>query len=117
MQINKKLLIGIVIILIIILVLFGTLIFTKKKANNDEETYYYRFIYDDNLVSQSVWVYNSKDEVQSNYNLYYDNKLITLTKADKAVLTMVKADLKEHQTLEMAFRDKLDKKYKVEYRE
>lgn len=118
MQINKGIIIKVIVIIAILGGLIAGLIIFKNLAKKDEfnTDFYYKFEYDDNLISQSVWVYNGKDVLQENYNIYYNDKLISLTKADKAVLTIAKLDLKDHPTFEIEFRDKTGTKYKVNYK-
>ena len=89
------------------------------KSNEKElkSDYYYTFEYDDNLVTQSVWVYNKKDELQTKYILMYNDEPISYTKGEKAVLVMKRLDLKDHPIIQLKFEnDKKGKIYNVEYR-
>ena len=117
MQVNRKKLVLTVIIIIVIIaaILIGHAVY--KAQDNGATGYYYEFEYDDNLITQSVRVYDGSGEIQSDYYLYYDGQIITTTKADKAVLTIVRVDLKDHQELEMAFRSDPDTKYKVVHKD
>lgn len=105
-KLNKKLLIILSVTVILILIV-GSFILNKKNQSNSE--YYYTFKYDDNLISQSVMVYDSKDEIQTNYYIFYQDDVVTLTEGEKAVLTIAKLDLKDHPDLELLFYGEKEK--------
>ena len=123
MQIDKKKIIIISLIAVVILGLIGLLVFNKISKDKKANEYYYTFKYDDNLITQSVWVYNGNDELQTNYYLLYNDEPVTFTTGEKAVLTMVLLDLKDHPEITMKFKsdvDELDTKapeYKVVYKD
>lgn len=115
MQIMKnKSLIAVISAVVLILIVLIIAISTSKNKKYD---YYYEFVYDDNLITQTVKVYDSNNKIQSNYELYYKDKLITITTGDSAVLSIAKADLKDHQTLKLIFGDdESGKEYSVGYK-
>lgn len=116
MQVDKKKIIAIVGIVVVILGLIGVLVISTLQDKKRESEFYYKFKYDDNLISQSVWVYNGNDELQTNYYLYYNDSPIAFTKGEKAVVTMMKVDLKDKQELVLRFKNE-EKTYKVTYKE
>lgn len=120
MQIDKKKLIAIMSIIVVILIVIGVVVFQLIAKNKRANEYYYEFKYDDNLLSQSVWVYNGNDELQTEYYLYYDGKPIAYTRGEKAVVTIMKLDLKDKPVIDLIFeKDKKegnDKTFKVEHK-
>ena len=121
MQVDKKKLLiigGIILVIIIAIVSIVLYINVRKKR---EKEFYYEFVYDDNLISQSVWVYNGNDELQTNYYIFYKDEPVSHTDGEKAVLTMLLLDLKDHPTFQIKFKDdvknKKDTTYDVTYKE
>lgn len=100
-KLNKKTVIILSIVIVAIMVAFCFALLNKN--NKKGYDYYYTFKYDDNLISQTVEVYDSKGNIQSDYYVFYNDNIVTLTKADKAVLTIAKLDLKDHPDLEILF--------------
>lgn len=116
---NKRLLTILVLIFIIII---GLVIFSILSSDDKEEKvkadYYYKYEYDNNLVTQSVWIYNKDDELQTKYFIFYKDEMMAYTKGEKAVLVMQRLDLKDHPIIQIRFEDDKDEKlYDVEYRE
>ena len=111
-KINKKAIITIIAVVVILICLFVTMIFFNNKRKNGKYDYYYTFSYDDNLITQSVIVYDKKDKVQTNYYVFYNDEIVTLTKGEKAVLTINALDLKDKPELVVVFEND-DKKYSL----
>lgn len=112
-KINKRTLIIIIaIVLILIGFLVSMLLFNNKDKSKGKYDYYYTYVYDDNLITQSVTVYDKNDSVQSNYFVFYKDEIVTLTKGEKAVLTINTLDLKEKPELVIIFEND-EKKYSL----
>ena len=116
MQVGKDKILKVGLLILVIVLLLAVVFFVTKKKNSFDGDYYYKFVYDDNKVTQSVWVYDSKDELQTKYYLLYEDEPISYTKGEKAVVTMNLVDLKDHQTLTLVFEENPDKEYEVVFR-
>lgn len=116
MQVNKKKLILIGIVLVIVIAIVSVFVVLRNKKANE---FYYEFKYDDNLITQSVWVYDGNGELQTDYYLFYNNEPITYTEGEKAVLVMLRLDLKDHPTIQLKFKSDLesDKSFDVNFKE
>ncbi len=110
-KINKKTLIIIIAIVVIIIGFLISMVILNNK-NKGKYDFYYTYVYDDNLITQSVTVYDNNDKVQSNYFVFYKDEIVTLTKGDKAVLTINTLDLKEKPELVIIFEND-EKKYSL----
>lgn len=112
-KINKR---SLIIIIAVVLILFGFLIsillFNNKDKSRDKYDFYYTYVYDDNLITQSVTVYDKFDKVQSNYFVFYKDEIVTLTKGEKAVLTINTLDLKDKPELVIIFEND-EKRYSL----
>ena len=112
-KINKRTLI---IIIAVVVILIGFLIcmvfFNNKDSKKGKYDFYYTYVYDDNLITQSVTVYDGENKVQSNYYVFYKDEIVTLTKGKKAVLTINNLDLKSKPELVIMFENN-DKKYSL----
>lgn len=117
MQIGKEKIMKIGLLVLVIVALLAIVIIVTKNKNKFDGDYYYKFVYDDNKVTQSVWVYNKKDELQTKYYLLYKEEPISYTKGEKAVVTMNNIDLKDHQTLTIVFENDPEKEYEVVFRD
>ncbi len=111
-KINKKALIIIIAVIVILICLFVSMTLFNNKKKNSKYDYYYTFSYDDNLITQSVIVYDKNDKVQTNYYVFYKDEIVTLTKGEKAVLTINTLDLKDKPELVIVFEND-DKKYSL----
>ena len=117
MQIKNKKTLGIIILVVAIILILVVAVVLKGNDKEIKADYYYTFEYDENLVTQSVWVYNKKDELQTKYFLLYNEEPISYTKGEKAALVMKRLDLKDHPIIQLKFEDdKKEKIYNVEYR-
>lgn len=110
-KINKKALIIIVVIAVILIGFLISMILLNSK-NKEKYDFYYTYVYDDNLITQSVTVYDKKDKVQTNYFVFYNDEIVTLTKGEKAVLTINTLDLKDKPELVIIFEND-EKKYSL----
>lgn len=109
MQVEKKKKLIVIAVVLVIVISLLTFIIIKINDKNKENEYYYTFKYDDNLITQSVKVYNKKDEIQSNYYIFYKNEVVSVTKGENAVLTISKLDLKDKPEIEIMFRGQKEK--------
>ncbi len=115
MQIDKKKIIiigGIILALVIAIVSIVLFINVRQKKAKE---FYYEFKYDDNLISQSVWIYNGNNELQTNYYIFYNDEPVSHTEGEKAVLTMLLLDLKDHPTIQIRFKEDVKNNKKTTY--
>lgn len=113
MQVKRKWL-SIIIAAILIMGLILLLIFRPKKSDSNE--YYYTYVKDDNLISQTVRVYNNKGDIQEKYYLFLGDKVVSSTKSDKAIVTISRCNLDERPTLILKFSDNVEKEYEINYK-
>ena len=116
MQVSKDKIIKIGLLVLVIVALLAVIIFSKINSNKIAGDYYYKFKYDDNKITQSVWVYNSKDELQTEYYLIYDGEPISYTKGEKAVVTMNLLDFKDHPDIKIVFESAPEKEHEVVFK-
>lgn len=116
MRISKSNIIKILIVIAIVASLLVVVFISVKKNNTIKTDYYYTFEYDDNLISQSVKVFDKNGKQKSEFYLFNGDRLITATKGDKAVLTIAELDLKEHPELYVVFANDLETKYEIVYK-
>lgn len=117
MQVSKDKIIKVGLLILTIVALLAIVFIATKNKNKFDGDYYYKFVYDDNKVTQSVWVYDSKDELQTKYYLLYEDEPVSYTEGEKAVVTMNNIDLKDHQTLTIVFESDPEKEYEVVFKD
>ena len=109
MQVKKPVIITIVVVAVLII---GVIIFTRHKG---KEIYYYTFNDDENLVSQSIQIYDKKNDIKGRYSLFYGDRLISTTATDSAVVTTIICDLSKHPKIQIQFLDS-EERYDVVYK-
>lgn len=113
MQVKRK---WLAIIVAAILIIGLLLLLVLRPKNKDTNEYYYTYVKDDNLISQTVRVYNSKGEIQEKYYLFLGEQVVSSTKADKAIVTISRCNLDERPTLTLKFANDTEKEYKIDYK-
>lgn len=111
-KINKKVFIIIIAIVLILIFFLIFMLFNNKDKSKGKYDFYYTYVNDDNLITQTVTVYDKFDKVQSNYFIFYKDEIVTLTKGEKAVLTINTLDLKDKPEMVIIFEND-DKKYSL----
>lgn len=113
---NKKLL---TIIIVIIIIIIGIIIFgiSKKDEKKVSYDYCYKYNEDENMVTQTIEIYDTKDKLQTEYYIYYKDEVMSYTEGNKAVIPLQRLNLKDHQVIEIMFikDEKEAKKYQAGY--
>ncbi len=103
MQLKKPVIAAIAIAIAILVIIFAI----RGKGNKYE--YYYTFKDDDNLVSQTIQIYDKHKDLKGRYILYYEDKAISTTASDSAVVTTMLCDLSKHPVIQIQFLDSKEK--------